>query len=258
MKLTKINVDIEKYPIQLQYLIKKSELYDSSCSRNAQVIYVKEHNCFIKSAQKDALRKEALLTDYFCKKGLAPPVCEYFSEEKDWLVTRKAEGRDCTHYLDNPTKLCDAFVEALVMLHNTIAINCPVPARTNDYLELVENNFKNNLFDASLFPDNWGYTSKEEAWNEIIKNKHYLKNDTLIHGDYCLPNVLLDNYKFTNFIDLGNAGVGDKHIDIFWGIWTLNFNLKTEKYTDRFLDSYGRNNFNKDLLKLIAACEVFS
>ena len=70
-------------------------------------------------------------------------------------------------------------------------------------------------------------------------------------------NILLKNFKFSGFIDLGNGGVGDKHIDIFWGAWTLNFNLKTEKYTERFFDAYGKNNFNKEILKLIAACEVF-
>ena len=87
--------------------------------------------------------------------------------------------------------------------------------------------------------------------------KKYLKNDTLIHGDYCLPNVMLDNWKFSGFIDLGNGGVGDRNIDIFWGVWTLFFNLHTEKYTDRFLDAYGRDKVNTELLRVVAAAEVF-
>ncbi len=257
MNLTKINVNIESYPIKLQTILTGSDIYDSSCSNEARVIFVKDRNCFIKSADKGSLKNEALLTSYFNKKKLAPHVYEYLSEEKDWLVTEKAVGEDCTHYLDDPIKLCDVFAESLVMLHNTDKKDCPVPYRTNNYLNLVEHNYMNNVCDASLFPDNWGYASKEDAWNEITKNRMYLKNDTLIHGDYCLPNVILNDFRFSQFIDLGNAGTGDKHIDIFWAIWTLNFNLKTDKYTDRFFDVYGRNNFNEELLKLIAACEVF-
>ena len=89
------------------------------------------------------------------------------------------------------------------------------------------------------------------------ENKDLLKNDTLIHGDYCLPNIMLDDWRFSGFIDLGNGGVGDKHIDLFWGAWTLNFNLKTDKYRNRFLDAYGRSDIEEEIFRVIAAAEVF-
>jgi len=68
---------------------------------------------------------------------------------------------------------------------------------------------------------------------------------------------MLDNWKFTGFVDLDSGGVGDRHIDIFWGIWTLWFNLKTNKYKDRFMDAYGREKIEEDLLRTVAASEVF-
>ena len=97
----------------------------------------------------------------------------------------------------------------------------------------------------------------EEAIAVLRDDKGALKNDVLIHGDYCLPNIMLDGWRLSGFIDLGNAGVGDRHIDIFWGTWTLWFNLKTWQYTDRFLDAYGRDKANPEILKIIAAAEVF-
>ena len=84
-----------------------------------------------------------------------------------------------------------------------------------------------------------------------------LKADTLLHGDYCLPNILLDNWKFSGFIDLGAAGVGDRHIDLLWGIWTLRFNLGTNAYSQRFLDAYGRDKAQPELLRGMAALEAF-
>ena len=68
---------------------------------------------------------------------------------------------------------------------------------------------------------------------------------------------MLDDWRFSGFIDLGNGGVGDKHIDLFWGAWTLNFNLKTDKYRNRFLDAYGRSDIEEEIFRVIAAAEVF-
>ena len=85
----------------------------------------------------------------------------------------------------------------------------------------------------------------------------HLKTDTLLHGDYCLPNIMLDNWRFRGFIDLDCGGIGDRHVDLFWGIWSLGFNLKTDAYRDRFLDAYGRDAVEEEMLRLIAAIEVF-
>lgn len=84
-----------------------------------------------------------------------------------------------------------------------------------------------------------------------------LRTDTLLHGDYCLPNVIFDHWEFSGFVDLGNGGVGDAHVDLFWGAWTLTFNLKTDAYRQRFFDAYGRDKVDEEKLRLVAACEVF-
>ena len=85
-----------------------------------------------------------------------------------------------------------------------------------------------------------------------------LKQDTFIHGDFCLPNIMLKDWKFSTFIDVGLAGTGDKHIDIYWVLWSLNFNLGTDQYTDYFLDLYGRENVDMDVLKMVAKVERMS
>ena len=84
-----------------------------------------------------------------------------------------------------------------------------------------------------------------------------MKTDTLLHGDFCLPNIMLDNWQFSGFIDLDGAGVGDRHIDLFWGMWSLQFNLKTDQYRQRFLDAYGRDDIGESLFPVVAAVEVF-
>lgn len=78
--------------------------------------------------------------------------------------------------------------------------------------------------------------------NIKVNDERYLINEgynTLIHGDYCLPNILVKNDKVVGFIDLGQSGIGDPWNDYAWCIWSLECNLKTNKYTNILLDKLG-------------------
>ena len=59
-----------------------------------------------------------------------------------------------------------------------------------------------------------------------------------------------------HFIDVGQAGVGDRHIDLYWAIWSLQYNLGTDAYTDLFLDLYGRGKVDEELLRVVAEVEA--
>ena len=59
------------------------------------------------------------------------------------------------------------------------------------------------------------------------------------------------------FIDVGSGGIGDRHLDLYWGCWSLNFNLKDSRWCSRFLDAYGRDHFDPEILKAISAFEAF-
>ena len=91
----------------------------------------------------------------------------------------------------------------------------------------------------------------------LCEGRKLLRNEVLLHGDYCLPNIMLKDFKITSFIDVGNGGIGDRHVDLFWGAWTLWFNLKTDAYRDRFLDAYGRDLVDEERLRVISAAEIF-
>lgn len=199
------------------------------------------------------------MTRFFHEKGLGAEVLCYLSRERDWMLTRRVAGEDCTHadYLADPKRLCDLTATLLRALHETTFDGCPVPHRTADYLAAAEEGYRIGRYDTSLFPNNWGYASAEEAIEVVRREGHLLRTDALLHGDYCLPNILLDGWKLSGFIDLGNGGVGDRHIDLFWGAWSLFFNLKTDRYRDRFFDAYGKDKIESELLRIVAAAEVF-
>ena len=257
MKRTKISTLPENIPDELRRFCVGAEIYDSSCSPEARVIYVdRDGGYFLKTSAEGSLEKEAMLDRYFYSKGLAAEVLSYTTENnRDWLLTARVPGEDATHaiYLAEPRRLAVKMGELLRELHEMPTDDCPVQNRMSAYFALAEENYKKGAFDLSY----GDFESAEEAFKIAMSGKEKMKNDTLLHGDFCLPNFLFDNWKFTGFIDLGNGGVGDRHIDLFWGAWTLKFNLRTDEYRDLFFDAYGRDKVDKESLRIVSAAEIF-
>ena len=78
--------------------------------------------------------------------------------------------------------------------------------------------------------------------NTRVDDKKYVIDqgyDTLIHGDFCLPNILASGDEISGFIDLGDSGIGDPWRDYAWCIWSLEYNLGTDAYTGLLLEKLG-------------------
>jgi aminoglycoside phosphotransferase len=64
------------------------------------------------------------------------------------------------------------------------------------------------------------------------------KGHVLIHSDYCLPNVLVHDGKFSAVVDVGRTGLGNPEDDLAAGVWTLQYNYG-KGFASHFLDAYG-------------------
>jgi kanamycin kinase len=84
---------------------------------------------------------------------------------------------------------------------------------------------------------------------EILRGLHATKADgcpfgtrkpgnVLVHGDYCLPNVLVEDGKLSALVDVGGAGLGNPETDLAAGVWTLQYNYGSG-HARAFLDAYG-------------------
>lgn len=260
MNRSPIEPDIEAYPEAVADYMKDSALYDSSCSPQARVVFIdKDNGFFLKTADEGTLKAEALMTAYLHSLGLSAEVLYYGSSKgKDYLLSRRIEGEDCTHvdYLSEPGRLCDTTAALLRELHEREGKDCPVQDKIPLYIKNVKRGFDMGHYEPDLFKGIWEFDSFEQAKQEAEKGFSLLKKEVLLHGDYCLPNIILKDWKFSGYIDLGCGGVGDRHIDIVWGIWTLNYNLGTAEYTNRFMDVYGRDLIEPEKLRMVAAMEM--
>jgi kanamycin kinase len=72
----------------------------------------------------------------------------------------------------------------------------------------------------------------------------------LIHGDFCLPNVLVEHGHLTGLVDVGRSGLGDPRDDLAAGLWSLHYNYG-HGYGQHFLESYGAPTISeKDMERL--------
>ena len=260
MNRVRIEADPALFPDEIRPFLRDTGIYDSSCSKEACVYYLdRDGGLFLKRYAAGKLKAEAVMTAYFHSLGLSAEVLSYVgTDEYDWLLTRRIPGEDCTHpmYRSEPERLCDITGEVLRKLHEIPPDGCPVQDRLDSYRANVLSGHAHGIYEPEHFRELWEFSSEEEAWKCAERGLPLLKKEVLIHGDYCLPNILLDNWRFSGLIDVGAAGIADRHIDLLWGIWTLAFNLGSARYSERFLDAYGREMIDPELLRCVAAMEM--
>lgn len=256
MKKRKVEIDIKDYPEELHVLLLAGNVYDRSNSSSARTLYC-DAGYYIKIDDYGKLASEASLGAQFHARGLGVEVVHYYSCDRDYLVTRSAAGENLTHYLAHPKKVCNLLASALRKLHSQPIGAAPISPRFQRYMDSANGDFSGGCYDEGMMMRRFKVSSKEEAWHTMQENKGRFVADTLIHGDACLPNVICQNDDFSAFVDFNLSGAGDKHIDLYLAIWSLQYYLKTEAYTDYFLDQYGRDNFDLDMLNAAAAFEIF-
>lgn len=247
---------IAQLPGQLLPFVQNAPLFDSSCSADARVWFAdRDGGYFIKTAPKGALKAECEMNAYFHSLELGPQVLCYVQEEADWMVTAAIPGHDCTHdtYLQDPKRLAETTGRLLRMLHDRDPSGCPGPDLNKSYAHRAMRCRRDGAFHPA-FTDAAG---PEQA---LALAREYSCPDSpvLLHGDYCLPNILLDNWNFSGFIDVGGGGTGDRHIDLYWGCWSLQYNLKDSRWCTRFLDAYGRDEVDTRMIRIIGAIEAFA
>lgn len=246
-----------RLPDELRQFVGTGELIDRSGYSEAKTFETGE-GWFIKCDKPGELVREYEMTRLFHGMGFGTEAVKYITLDMDYLVTRRAAGEVLTKSVGDPLHVCRVLAEALRTLHaQPTDASVPVSSRYARYMLSADGPSDGGFYDPSVYTGTYRLSSKEEAWEVMQSGRHLLKCDTFIHGDACLPNILQENGSFRSFIDVSMGGIGDRHIDLYWALWSLEYNLKTDAYNDAFLDMYGRDRFSPDMFRVIAAFEAF-
>lgn len=150
----------------------------------------------------------------------APRVLESISSEDfRWTVMTRISGEmSCAEaYHMDPHRLVRVLAEALKQLWTVDISDCPVDQTPEAKLARARTIVENGRVDMTLVePDTFG----EQGFASPAELLFWLETHipacepVLTHGDLCLPNLFLENWRFSGFLDLGRSGYGDKWTDI--------------------------------------------
>lgn len=257
MKLVRTEFDAPFLPESMRILLEGARIYDSSCSRQTRTLLIEgAQRCFLKLDEQGKLAREAAMLRWLGGFAPVPQLLDYVSgPEGDFLLTIALEGEDgiAEAHLADPQRLARILGESLRRFHALPAKGCPFPHRNEELIKEAEANIAIGRFDPNVFT-----FDPARAAQRFVELKTIALEDVLMHGDYCLPNLILKDWSLAGFVDLGNSGIGDRHNDLWWGIWTLEYNLGTPIYRDAFLDAYGRECYDPKRLELCGLLVAFT
>lgn len=202
-------------------------------------------------AERDRLR--------WLAERLPVPAVEGWAEEgigtgdawRGWLLLSEAPGvMACDPAaMAEPQRLITALAEGLRQIHRLSIVNCPFDARLDQRLAQAEWVIAQGISDEAAVAESHGVSARE-----LLRRLRAMRPDepasdlVFTHGDYCLPNVLLDApdtsdicadapFQVSAYLDWGRAGVADRHQDIAIAARSVRYNLGAE-WEPRFLAAY--------------------
>lgn len=148
---------------------------------------------------------------------------------KSYLLMSRIPGKmSCDPvFLEQPDAVLGALADGLRLLWCTDPTGCPRDRRLPKLLQEARWRVENDLVDMdNVEPETFGPGGFESPMHLL----HWLETNpvpsvpVLAHGDYCLPNVFLQDGRFSGFVDVGDTGLGEKWRDIALGWRSLRSN----------------------------------
>jgi kanamycin kinase len=164
-------------------------------------------------------------------------------ETVDWLLTVGVHGTDATRHPfgANPERLVPTLAQGLAAFHDAAPVEaCPFDFTITTAVAHVHKRAEQGAInpDEHLHPEHQ-HLSVAAAINRLEQLAPSEEDLVVCHGDYCLPNVLLDaGGSLTGYLDLGELGLADRWWDIAVGSWSVTWNLGPG-WEELFMASYG-------------------
>ena len=136
-----------------------------------------------------------------------------------WTLMTKISGEmACAdRYRADPHRLVRVLADAMKQLWTVDVSGCPVDQSPKAKLERARSIVEEGRVDMALVdPETFGekgFPSPAALLSWLEENAPDF-GPVLTHGDFCLPNLFLNAWEYSGFLDLGRSGVGDKWTDI--------------------------------------------
>jgi kanamycin kinase len=157
------------------------------------------------------------------------------------LLTEALPGRDATHagWQSDLPALVRALGRGLRAFHEAVGEEwCPFRFDVGRALAHVEERVRADDIAPAGFHAQHAHLSPAAALAELESLLPADEDLVVCHGDYCPPNMLLQGWRVTGFVDLGELGAADRWWDVAVGAWSVGWNFG-EDLEPLFYESYG-------------------
>ncbi len=170
------------------------------------------------------------------------PKVYYFKELDNYqYYLREKKAGLSAHKIENFAPLVG---KNLKQIHSIDITNCPFTNNNVDNLLKIAIDKIDIILPTILeiYPD-----MNKKSILEFLKNNK--PTDTvLVHGDYSLPNILIDDNNEVSLIDLGDVSISTKYFDLYYLRKSFIRNNKMD-YFKAFLESYGLSEIDEKAMK---------
>ena len=159
----------------------------------------------------------------------------------EWLVVEGVPGRDAmdASWSEDPHFVVRALARGLREFHAAPIASCPFNFSLDEALGHAHRRLAAGEIDPGRdFHPEFKRMSAAEALDVLECTRPEGEDLVVCHGDYCLPNVILDSEGAVGFVDLGELGVADRWSDLAVATWSIGWNLGPG-YDAEFYAEYG-------------------
>jgi len=146
--------------------------------------------------------------------------------------------------------------QGLRMVHDVPTHDCPFDMTLERVIPLTERNVSLGLVDVDDFDSERGGGSPGALFQVLVATRPTSEDLVFTHGDYCLPNILIDDGEISGFVDLGRAGVADRYKDIALAVRSIRRN-RGDAFVQPFLDEYGVQRSDADKIEYYMLLDEF-
>jgi aminoglycoside phosphotransferase len=170
-----------------------------------------------------------------------PRLVEFTPGEVDVLITEALVGSAASDRRANPDTalVAQLLADAWRLVHTLPVDACPFDTSTDALLQAAEHAVATASYD--VWDDDLDMMRPAaDVLDELMTARPPKPERVVVHGDACLPNVLIDGDRVTGFVDLGFLGVGDA----WWDVATCLTSMRRPGNAiahacERFIDAYG-------------------
>ena len=209
------------------------------------------------STAAEDLRREADRLRWIDGRLSVPDVLFFEDGDVTFLVLAEVPGSPAHVWIDalGPTAVLAMLAESLREIHELPIEDCPFDGLLDLEIQQAERRLSDGLVDEAQFVDAVGRAPGQTL--EWLRERQHLVTDIVFtHGDFCMPNVMVDGGRVSGVLDWGVAGLADRHRDFMSIEVTLRRNLGLE-WVSRFYEMYGEMEVDEERVQLYSVLDQY-